>query len=162
MRLLALEARAEAQLQLREHAAAVGELEALLVEQPSRERIAWLLMLGLYRCGRQADALAVYQRTRAYLAQELGLEPGPELAALQIAVLKRDQELLQLPAVSAPKAPAVARGNGSEGAPPVPATPFLGRQRELAAATRLLRHSRLLTMTGAGGSGKDAARVALG
>jgi DNA-binding SARP family transcriptional activator len=55
----------------------IGELEALVAAHPGDERLAALLMLAQYRCGRQGDALDVYARTRAYLTGELGLEPGP-------------------------------------------------------------------------------------
>jgi predicted ATPase/DNA-binding SARP family transcriptional activator len=149
LRLLALGARVQAELELGHHAEVIAELEALLVEQPSRERVASQLMLALYRCGRQADALEVYQRTRAHLAQELGLEPGPELTSLQLAILKADQELLQVPATAAGE-----HAGASLAGLPASTTPFLGRKRELAAAIELLRRTRLLTLTGAGGSGK--------
>ena len=68
LRLLGLETRAEAELELGHYAAVIAELEGVLVEQPSREGIATQLMLALYRCGRQVDALEVYQRTRRHLA----------------------------------------------------------------------------------------------
>lgn len=76
LRLIAIEARVEADLQIGRHAAVIGELQALLAAHPTRERLAELLMLVLYRCGRQADALDIYQRARARLAAELGLEPA--------------------------------------------------------------------------------------
>ena len=93
LRLTALETRVEADLQSHRHSAVIGELEALLAAQPTRERFAELLMLALYRCGRQADALNVYQRARARLAAELGLEPGPALSALQQRILEQDPRL---------------------------------------------------------------------
>ena len=74
LRLVAIEGRVDAELQLGRQAALVGELEALLAEQPTRERLAGQLMTALYRCGRQADALEVYQRTRVRLAR--GGRPG--------------------------------------------------------------------------------------
>jgi len=147
LRLLALEARVEAELELGHHAGVIADLEALLVEQPSRERIAGQLMLALYRSGRQADALEVYQRTRAHFAQEFGLAPGPQLTSLQMAILNADQQLLQVP-------PTVRRASPYPARLPAPTTPFLGRERELAAVVELLRRSRVLTLTGAGGSGK--------
>src|SRR5262249_38401157 len=93
LRLEAIESRVEADLQLGRHARLVGELEALRVEHPARERLAGHLMLALYRCGRQADALEVYQRTRTQLADELGLEPGPALKALQAQILEQASSL---------------------------------------------------------------------
>src|SRR3989442_9586159 len=76
MRLDALEARAQALLALGQHAGLVGELEALVAEYPLREGLRAQLMLALYRSGRQADALAVYQDARRALVDELGLDPG--------------------------------------------------------------------------------------
>jgi DNA-binding SARP family transcriptional activator len=78
--LSALEARLAADLADGRHADVVGELEALVHDHPFREPLWGHLMLALYRCGRQADALAVYQRVRELLATELGLEPGRALA----------------------------------------------------------------------------------
>jgi len=75
LRLVALEARIDAELQLGRHQQLVAELGALATEHPTRERLAGQLMRTLYRCGRQGDALEVYQRTRAHLAQELASEP---------------------------------------------------------------------------------------
>ena len=93
LRLVALETRIDADLQLGRTREVVGELEALLAEHPTRERLASQLMLALYRCGRQADALEVYQRTRAQLAEELGLEPGPALRTLQMQILAQAPSL---------------------------------------------------------------------
>jgi predicted ATPase/DNA-binding SARP family transcriptional activator len=89
----ALEARVDAKLALGRQAELVGELEGLLAEQPARERIAGQLMLALYRCGRQADALEVYRLHRAHLADELGLEPAPALRALQVQILEQAPSL---------------------------------------------------------------------
>src|SRR4051812_2094911 len=83
LRLAALEARIEADLRLGRDQALIGELEALVVEHPARERLAGQLMLALYRCGRQTEALDVYQRTRVRLSEEFGLDPGPGLRDLQ-------------------------------------------------------------------------------
>lgn len=93
LRLTAVETRIDADLQLGRHHELVGELDGLAVEHPGRERIAGQLMLAEYRCGRQSEALEVYQRTRAYLARELGLEPGPALRALQAQILEHAPEL---------------------------------------------------------------------
>ncbi len=87
LRLVALEARIDADLQLGADAGLVGELGALLARHPTRERVAGQLMLALYRTGRQAEALEVYRRTHAHLAGELGLEPGPELRERQAQIL---------------------------------------------------------------------------
>lgn len=89
----ALEARVAADLAAGCHADLVGELEQLVREHPFRERLWGHLMVALYRCGRQADALAIYQRVRQLLADELGLEPGGELRRLEAAVLAHDPAL---------------------------------------------------------------------
>jgi len=111
LRLTALLERIEADLQLGRDAALVGELEALVAAHPLQERLRGLLMLALYRSGRQADALELYRATRALLADELGLEPSSELQRLERLVLTHDAEL-DLPQVEAhvepPAAPAPA------------------------------------------------------
>ena len=89
----AFEARVEADLQLGRHGALVGELEAFVSEHPARERAAAHLMLALYRCERQADALDVYRRTWRYLTDEMGLEPGSALRELQAKILAQSPEL---------------------------------------------------------------------
>ena len=97
LRLGALEERIEADLDLGRHATLVPELEALVAEHPYRERFRAQLMLALYRSGRQADALAAFAAARRELAGGLGLEPGPELRALQRAVLEQDPALAPPP-----------------------------------------------------------------
>jgi len=93
LRVAAAEDRIDAGLALGRHAELVGELEALVVEHPLRERLRGQLMVALYRSGRQADALDVYQRTRSELVEQLGIEPGPQLQELQRAVLAQDPAL---------------------------------------------------------------------
>jgi len=97
-RLQAIEARFEAELALGHHTAVVGELEALSKEHPLREHLLGLLMLALYRCGRQADALEAYRIGRRGLHQELGIEPTPELRTLEQRILNHDPELSAPPA----------------------------------------------------------------
>ncbi len=136
LRLAAVEARVDSELRLGEHGRVVGELEALVAEHPGRERLAEQLMLALYRCGRQGDALDVYARTRAYLAGELGLEPGPAMKTLQRAILE------QAPALAPDSSPTTTSGSRSVGEPiqltlprslHAPAdTPLVGREEELA------------------------------
>jgi len=92
LRLVALEERIEADLALGRHAALVGELQALVAEQPLRERLRAQYMHALYGAGRQADALEAYRDGQRALA-ELGLEPSPELKSLQRRILNHDPSL---------------------------------------------------------------------
>ena len=144
LRLLAAEGRIEADLALGRHAEVVGELEGLVGEYPVRERLWRLLVLGLYRAGRQADALAAYRRARDMLAAELGIEPGQELRALERQVLRQE----------VPAARPAARHNL-----PAVLTSFEGRDEEVAAVGGLVAEARLVTLTGPGGAGKT--RLAL-
>jgi len=93
LRLTAVEARVEAQLALARHTSAIAELEALVQQHPLRERLCGQLMLALYRSGRQAEALEVYQRTRRSLDDQLGIEPGPALRELERKILNQDESL---------------------------------------------------------------------
>src|SRR3954471_9711682 len=93
LRLAAIEERLDIELQLGRHQAAVAELEELVAAPPLRERLRGLLMLALYRAGRQADALRVFQEGRHLLAEELGLEPSHELRGLEAAILAQDRAL---------------------------------------------------------------------
>jgi DNA-binding SARP family transcriptional activator/streptogramin lyase len=92
-RLLALERRIDADLGLGRQAELVPELEGLVREHPLREHLRGQLMLALYRCGRQADALEVYRQGRRLLSEELGLEPGEQLRSLERAILAQDESL---------------------------------------------------------------------
>lgn len=92
-RLLAIEERIEADLALGAAAELVPELERLVRDQPFRERPLGQLMLALYRAGRQAEALSLFQACRQRFADELGLEPGPQLVELQRKILKHDLSL---------------------------------------------------------------------
>jgi DNA-binding SARP family transcriptional activator len=93
LRLVALERRIQADLACGRHTELVGELEALAAEYPLRERPRALQMLALYRCGRQADALAAYRVARATLVDQLGIEPGAELQELERSILQHDAAL---------------------------------------------------------------------
>src|ERR1700736_4309634 len=101
LRIAALERRIEADLALGRQADLVAELEALVAEHPLRERLRAQLMLALYRCGRQADALAAYRSGREALVEGLGLDPSPSLRQLEHAILHQDQSLELAPAPTA-------------------------------------------------------------
>ena len=100
LRLATLEDRIEADLALGRHATLAGELEALIDEHPLRERLRGQWMLALYRSGRQAEALDVYQATRRALVDDLGIEPGGALQELERAILRQDVSLGLAPTVA--------------------------------------------------------------
>lgn len=141
----ALEARLEALLEAGRTGEALAAAELLVADDPLRERPRALLMEALYRAGRQHEALATFQEYRRLLSEELGLDPSPALRTLE-------SEILQHRARSDP-APSLAPESRIAAAPH-PVTPLIGREAELASARRLLSSVRLLTLTGAGGTGK--------
>lgn len=93
LRLVALETRIEAELELGRHSRVASELESLVAEHPLRERFRELLMLALYRCGRQSQALETYREGRRLLLEELGIEPSTELRDLEQKILMHSEEL---------------------------------------------------------------------
>lgn len=97
LRLSALEARIEADLEIGREHGLVTELDQLVAEHPFRERLRGLQMLALYHAGRQADALAAYRAARDLLVDELGIEPGPDLREIEAAVLRQDPSLRGCP-----------------------------------------------------------------
>ncbi|HZI38747.1 MAG TPA: BTAD domain-containing putative transcriptional regulator [Acidimicrobiia bacterium] len=103
-RLAALEERVDAELACGRHAELTAELDSLTRAYPLRERLWGQRMLALYRCGRQVEALRVYQELRRLLAEEVGLEPGPALATLETAILQQSPQLDWRPA-AAPEPP---------------------------------------------------------
>ncbi|MFF6918385.1 BTAD domain-containing putative transcriptional regulator [Streptomyces sp. NPDC012466] len=92
-RLTALETLYDASLRAARHDEIIGELEELTTDHPMRERFYDLLMVALYRCGRQGEALSVYDRARKRLVHELGVEPGPALRGRMNAILQHDPGL---------------------------------------------------------------------
>lgn len=157
LRAAAAEDRAQALLDEGRVGEAIAAGEELVADWPLRERPRALLMQTLYAGGRQTEALAVYRDYRELLADELGLEPSPALAALEGRVLRHELSP-PAPAATAP-APAgdeVARPRRSLGPP---ATSFIGRERDLAGVLQRLGSCRLVTICGTGGVGKT--RLAL-
>ncbi len=130
----------------------VARARALVAEQPFREHRWELLMLVLYRSGRQAEALDVYAEARAKLADELGVEPGPALQRMQQAVLSQDPALDAAPTGVAESRPAHARIPGT-------ATRLIGRAAELHDLADAWPRARLVSLVGPPGAGKT--RLAL-
>jgi predicted ATPase/DNA-binding SARP family transcriptional activator len=155
LRVSAHEQLIEVELAQGRHAEILGDLEELVRQEAFRERLRALLMLALYRAGRQADALAAYQEARATFVNELGIEPGRDLKDLEQAMLRQDPALDLFRERALPPLSATPVGNL-----PRPATSLVGREREIEEVVALLASgSRLVTLTGAGGSGKT--RLAL-
>ena len=148
-RLAATEDRIDAELALGREHALIGELEALVADEPLRERPRAQLMIALYRAGRQPEALEVYQSGRKALLEQAGVEPSPKLKRLERAILRQDGSLEH----------AVARAHRP--GLPAPANRLIGRDRDLQQVCAVLRRNdvRLVTITGPGGVGKT--RVAL-
>jgi predicted ATPase/DNA-binding SARP family transcriptional activator len=147
LRVVAIEERLEADIALGRHEEVIGELRTSVEQHPLRERLWRLAMLALYRAGRQAEALECYAAARRTFREELGLDPGTELSELQRAILRQDANL----AAAAPKS--VTRTNL-----PAPLTLLLGREQELGELHDLMLRDnfRLVTLAGAGGSGKTS------
>jgi DNA-binding SARP family transcriptional activator len=142
LQLAATEERLSLDIELGEHVAAAAELRSLLASHPTRERFSELLMLALYRSGRQTDALAVFDRVRRLLGEELGIDPGPGLREMHQRILEMDRGLI-VPVQSAriaetvPDAPLPAPVVAPAQLP-ADLSAFVGRHRELARLNSLL------------------------
>ena len=181
LRLVALGHCVDAELRCGQHAGLVAELQSLVRQYPLREGFHVQLMQVLAAEGNRAEALAVYGRARTILRRELALEPGPELRSLATSIRREQTDTRSRPAGREParrepthRGPARREPPRRElpakdptgatpavGAPAAPAsripsvmTSFVGRHHEVAEVTGLLEHERLVTITGAGGSGK--------
>ncbi|MEV7357483.1 BTAD domain-containing putative transcriptional regulator [Kitasatospora sp. NPDC091276] len=146
------------------HAEIVGELNGLTAEHPLRERLRELLMLALYRCGRQAEALGVYTDTRKLLIEELGVEPGAGLSAMHNRILAAD------PALTLPAAPAHSIREDGPATPPAPAqlpadvSDFSGRSELVDDLSAILMDATgqavvVTSLAGIGGVGKTTLAV---
>jgi DNA-binding SARP family transcriptional activator len=158
----AVEARIDADLAVGRHAELVGELASLVADHPLRERLQAQLMLALYRCGRQIDALGAYRRARTALVEENGLEPGAVLVELQKAILRHDPALLH----ASDAVPIQARERPRPDQLPVALADFTGRQQAIAELERHLnggpedrRSGPVVVLTGPPGVGKSALAV---
>jgi DNA-binding SARP family transcriptional activator len=180
----ALDERLRLDLALGRHEEITGDLRALVNEHPLHEKLYGLLMLALYRSGRQAEALEVCRKARTILLEEVGLDPGQELQALERAILSRDPEL-NLPVVGTARIEQRRAGAGATAAPAdqpellvvprqLPATiaDFTGRESKLQEIKQVLAEQprapadpyamRVVAISGKGGVGKSclAVRVA--
>ncbi|OHV35525.1 transcriptional regulator [Parafrankia soli] len=186
LRQSAVEDRARALVELGRHDEAAADLEALTARHPLRERAWGLFALAIYRCGRPAEALAALRAARAHLAEELGVDPGPELAALELAILRHDPALAWTGGAHEPPAaqpaaaqPAVSPTTGLDGPRPVlpdvspagagapePSGPFVGRDEALAALLAAIptpaRRGRVVLVDGEPGVGKTRLVAELG
>ncbi len=156
LRLDGLEDRIEADMNAGLHREVVDELETLARQHPFRERLWGQLMLALYRSGRQSDALVAYQELRKLVAEEKGLDPGPELQRLEVAIIS------QAPSLEAGGTLAGATRASVPGNLVSPLTRFIGRHELLQQIRRSIGEHRLVTLLGPGGTGKTRLAVESG
>ncbi|MBT2401539.1 winged helix-turn-helix domain-containing protein [Streptomyces sp. ISL-100] len=152
-RLTALEEQAEARLDLGEHALVADELGDLVALHPLRERLRTAHVRALYLAGRQSAALSSYADLRERLAESLGLDPSPQLAALHQAILTQDAALTAVPP------PATTAANPPTNLPTA-LTDLIGRAEAISELRSLLGANRLVTLTGSGGVGKTQLALA--
>jgi predicted ATPase/DNA-binding SARP family transcriptional activator len=161
LRAVAVEERCAALLDDGRDDEALAELHRVVLQEPLRERPRSLMMLALYRSGRQAEALRAFEEYRVLLADELGLEPSPAMRELERAVLDHD---LERPAITTtPTTTRVTATSRLTALPPLPrpGTRLLGRDADLAAVSDLARRARVVTLTGPGGVGKTTLAMAV-
>lgn len=152
----------DALLALGRHRDALDLVDGLVAVHPLRERLWGQRITALYRSGRQAEALRAYGDVRRLLAEELGIAPGPELQALEAAVLEQRPEIGGRPAPAPPAgppvpgapAPSATRPEPPRGNLPFALTTFVGRAELRAEVAQLLGRHRLVTLVGFGGAGK--------
>ncbi|MFI7703584.1 BTAD domain-containing putative transcriptional regulator [Nonomuraea sp. NPDC049480] len=165
LRMVAVEYRAEAGLTLGRHTETIPELERHVTGHPLRENAVRLLALAYYRAGRQGEALAVLRRTRDTLADELGVDPGPDLRKLEADILVHADFLHRAPLTPPPDRPQAAPSPPPSSPAPPPTSAMIGRTAELArlktAAAQATRGFRVAWLGGDAGSGKSTLAEAL-
>ncbi|MDJ0664719.1 MAG: BTAD domain-containing putative transcriptional regulator [Acidimicrobiia bacterium] len=145
-RLHAIEDRVDYDLELGNHCEVTAELESLVEQYPQRERFLGQLMVALYRCDRQREALRCFEDYRRRLAEESGLDPGASLSDLESRILADD------PSISAPH----STDQEQQTNVPQRLSSFIGREQELADVTARISEHRLVTLVGVGGIGKTS------
>jgi len=165
-RLTALESCLDLELRLGRHHQVIAEIVTLVAEHPLRERLRGLLMLALYRSGRQAEALEVYRVGRALLIDELGLEPGEELRRLEGAILADDPALRPEQSAVPARQPPVSATGMVPFQLPADISDFTGRHGWIEEVEKLLladgtdrRAPRVVVLVGKPGVGKSALAV---
>ncbi|MDX6346289.1 MAG: hypothetical protein QOF84_1079 [Streptomyces sp.] len=154
LRIAAVEDRIAADLELdaHRHLELVAELRELVAQYPLRERLRAQLMRALYSCGRQSEALRVYEEARRELAESLGADPGAELAGAHLAVLRGEH-------AGVSRETSAVRHTHAAHTLPARLTSFVGRDEELARIGSLLGEARLITLIGPGGAGKTRTAI---
>ena len=154
LHLLATTTRLDADLALGRHLLVLDELEALCSEHPLREDLAERRMLALYRSGRQAEALKVYEQVRQVLVDELGVDPGEALRSIHVRMLQQDESLLP---------PWTSQTTQLPWRSPLPTTSgsFVGREGLMSEVSGRLAPGRLVTLVGPSGIGKSRLAVEL-
>ena len=137
-----------------EHREVVAEAQGLVTAEPLRERRWAILALAQYRCGRQGDALRSLTRARRTLVDELGIDPGPDLVALEDAILRQDPTLSAVPEAAAASEACPYKGLASYDVGDEET--FFGRDAETAACLERLRSTPLLVVAGPSGCGKSS------
>ncbi|MEV7562360.1 BTAD domain-containing putative transcriptional regulator [Streptomyces sp. NPDC089795] len=174
LRTAVLEDRVEADLRVGRGRELTAELTSLVAEHPLRERLVGALMRSLVAAGRPAEALTVYGEARAALAEELGVDPSPELSALHTAVLRGEVEVpagpsptgeapTPTPTPTSPSSPSPSPTPAAISSPPTNLrsglASFVGREEDLHHVGSLMDRYRLTTLTGPGGAGKTRLAV---
>ncbi|WP_326822908.1 BTAD domain-containing putative transcriptional regulator [Streptosporangium sp. NBC_01756] len=167
LRLVATELHVAAGLRIGDPAAVVPEAERLTRDEPLREEGWRLHALALWSSGRQADALATLRRARGILAEELGLDPGPDLTALEEAILTQRTDVMRATVPPPPPTTPLPQVAPPPGAAPIIEAPFVGREAQLsalvtAAAEAATDGARIALVTGEAGLGKSTLLEHLG